>query len=176
MYTVFKKSAAASAVRCLLSALIPIVVGLAFGGVLIYAKEILTIVKVTAILAIIGSAWMTLKLFGEAVAYMRSGEEWRVEITQQHLLWHSPVQDLMQSFQVPLNHISALRRITYIAKNSKTSPKNNYFIELHTGQTIKIDDQISGIGPRKVFKALGEIGVPFHEDIERLGSSTRIGF
>lgn len=176
MPVVFTKSAAASALTRGLSALVSLIVGVCFIAVFLLVSDLHLAVKIAIVPAVIISAWITIKLIREAVRIFQSGETWRVEITDQHLLWHSPVQELMQSFQLPMNQLKTVRRICYLAKNSKATPRNKYFIELHDGRAVEIDDQISGIAPRKVFKALGEIGIPFQEDIERHGADYKVSF
>jgi len=173
---VFTKSAAASALTRSLSALVSLIVGACFLAVHFFVPDLHLAVEIVSGLVVIISIWMTFKLIREAIGIFQSGEAWRVEITDQYLLWHSPVQEIMQSFKLPMNNLKTVRRICYLAKNSKVSPRNKYFLELHDGDAIEVDDKLSGISPRKVFKALGKLGIPFHEDIVRHGADYKVSF
>lgn len=61
-----------------------------------------------------------------------------------------------------------------VKKNSKISPKNQYFLDLKNGSTLEISDQLSAIPPRKVFQALADVGIEFIESTERSGPT--VGF
>jgi len=174
MPVIFTKSAANSALTRSLNALISLCVGVCFLVVHFFVSDLHLAVEIVIGLVVIISIWMTLKIICEAIFIFQSGDAWRVEITDQYLLWHSPVQEIMKSFKLPMDNLKTVRRICYIAKNSKVSPRNKYLIELHDGSVVEIDDQISGIAPHKVFKALDKLGIPFHEDIERHGADYKV--
>jgi len=173
MSKVFTKSAAASAFSRFVSALCAIAVGMCFGGVLFYVTELPFIVKGLVILAISISLWIAFKRIRDAIGHLRSGQPWRVEITEQTLSWQAPSQDTMQSFELQLQDMKAVRSVCYINANEKNATTHNYFIELINGRIIGIGQKTSAIAPMKVFKALAEMGIPFRQDEEIIGFKSK---
>ena len=102
MPIVFTKSPMASALEQGAYLLIALLVGLAFGSLFFLLDDMAMTVMIASGLACLISAWMSVKLIGEAISILKTGRAWRVEITSNSLVWDSPVQKIMKSFEVRL--------------------------------------------------------------------------
>jgi len=174
MPIVFTKSARASAMEKALMALVSLIVGGGFAALIILLDDLHIAVIIAAGLAVLLSIVMTVKIIGEAIAVLKSGQEWRVEITQTTLNWYSPVPEIMQSFSVPLNHIRSVRRVFTQHRSKNQTATNKFYIEFTNGQSFELKEQMSGISPMKVFKALEGVGVDFIQDREIVGSRLKL--
>jgi len=174
MPIVFTKSARASAIEKALMALVSLIVGGGFAALIILLDDLHIAVIIAAGLAVLLSIVMTVKIIGEAIAVLKSGQEWRVEITQTTLNWYSPVPEIMQSFSVPLNNIRSVRRVYTQHRNKNQTATNKFYIEFINGEFFELKEQMSGISPMKVFKALEGVGVNFIQDKERVGSRLKV--
>ncbi len=157
-----------------LTALIVLLVGASFASLLILLDALPILVRISAAAAVCIAAIVFLKMVREALSTLRSGQSWRVEITDHTLIWASPVPEIMASFEIALNDIEKSRRVMTVKKNSKVSPKNQYFLDLKDGSSLEISDQLSAIPPRKVFQALADVEIEFIESTERSGPT--VGF
>ncbi|MDH5528830.1 MAG: hypothetical protein OEY05_02245 [Paracoccaceae bacterium] len=169
MPVLFEKSAAALARAKIFSAAIVLLAMAAFGSIFVLLEDLPTVVSIVAAGAMVIGALVFLRIVKEAGDILKNGKPWRVEITDTKLIWGSPVATIMEPFEVYLNDIRVTRRIFVTQKNSKVSPKNKYFIDLHDGTSIEVSDQLSAIEPRKVFKALETQGIEYQETTSRQG-------
>jgi len=96
-------------------------------------------------------------------AFLGASGGWRVEITDETLRWDSPMEDLQKSFEINLNKIKYVEsiRIEEAKAGLEESPhgRNRYVIHMNSGPNIQPRDDISGIWPYRVFKALEKHGV-----------------
>ncbi|WP_192963698.1 hypothetical protein [Phycobacter azelaicus] len=171
---VFERTAQSIARGKMFSASIALVVAVAFGSILALVDDLPIIVSTAAL----GSAAIGLVIFfkivKEARDVLKDGRSWRVEITENKLIWASPVDHIMKPFELNLDDIRGTRRLFIIRKNSKVRPKNEYFIDLRDGSSMKISDQLSAIPPKTVFEALQERGIDFQEETLRQGDNLKI--
>ncbi len=166
MSVVFTKTAEESAKGSFLGAAFVTVVGGLFVGTFFLAEGLPTFAKVILLgVGLLSFLWVR-SLIREGRSYLRSGRDWRVEITDRKLSWQSPVQEIMASFEIPLSNIQAVRHVrTRRSQRSGSGYRDAYTIERHKGETIKVSDQISGIQPDVVFTALQEAGVPYEKEV-----------
>ena len=174
MSIVFEKTAAASAVGSGVNAVIAAIVGGVFAGILWRVEDLPLYVKVICVIAVLISVLMVLKITSEAITYLRRGEGWRVEITDETLSWSSPMPEFMESFLLPLSKIRGVRRELHIRKNSKAPSKHKFYIDLIDGSSLEIEYRLSAINPVKVFKALEQKGVTYTKDVIRTGANVRL--
>ena len=170
MSVVFTKSARASAMEKVAMVFVALVVGACFAGLVILKKDLPLAVLIASGLAVLCSIWMTIKLIRETIAVLKSGEEWRVEINQHSLSWYSPVPDIMQSFQVPLTSIQSVQRVYTKYKGSGRNATNHFYIHFTNGQAYELKEQLCGISPMKVFKAIEDYSIPFIQETKSAGS------
>jgi len=173
MSVVFTKSPLASALEKGLLAIVAIVVGAVFAAVSILTEDPPLILWIVSGLIVLCSVWMTFKIIGEAISILKSGQEWRVEIDSTHLSWHSPAPEVMESFSVRLADIHTVRHVYTQYRNSKRSPSNDFFIEFTNGYVMELKEQMVGIPPIKVFKALQDKSINFIQEQKFSGSKIK---
>jgi len=164
MSVVFTKTAKSSAVGSFQSALFVATLSCVFGAVALLIEQLPIVMKV--IFACVGFAtlfWVA-SLIRQGLRYLKSGKDWRVEVTSRKVSWQSPVHETMASFELPLADIQTLRHVATKVGTRNAGPSHDYTIELRNGDVIDVSDQISGIHPEKVFEAMLENGVPFERE------------
>lgn len=174
MPIVFTRSAVSMAVEKFAYLAVAVIVGLVFTSVFWFVEMPPTIVKIAAAIAVVIALVMSIKLLKEALAILRDGRNWQVEITDEKLSWFSPLPDQMESFEVKLSDIASVQQQLIRYKNSKKSPKTTFHIKFLDGQKQEIHPQLSGINPAKVFSALEAKGIEFVSNTEIRGAKFRI--
>ncbi|MFQ1701306.1 hypothetical protein ACJ5NV_12005 [Loktanella agnita] len=120
-------------------------------------------VHIASAIAVLIALGMIVALVREIRAVLASGQDWVVKITENALIWDSPVPEQMQPFTLALTEIAKTRRTMTHYRNSDKSADNIWEILLHDGPPLKIDEQLSGINPEKVFNALAQRGITFEK-------------
>jgi len=161
MSIVFTKSAKRLALEKTFFLLVVVIVAGAFVSVFFLKDNVPMPVKILIVLALSVAIWMFKTIFREIIQVLKSGEDWRVEISDTMLKWHSPVPEQMQSFELTLSEIQSIQFIMTRYRNSRRSPKKQYLIESTRAGTVELDPQLCGINPQRVFKALESKGVSF---------------
>lgn len=164
MSVVFTKTAKSSAVGSIQSALFVAIVVCVFATVALFVEDLPTFVKFVFATVSFALVFWVASLIRQGIRYLRSGKDWRVEITNRKLSWQSPVQETMTSFDVLLSDILSLRHVMMKTGSKRGARSHDYTIELRNGTVIEVSDQISGIHPEEVFEAIHEKGVPYAKE------------
>lgn len=164
MSAVFTKSAKSSAIGSFQSALFVCIFICVFGSIALFAKELPTFVKVIFAAFAFGFVFWVISLIQQGLRYLKSGKDWHVEVTDHKLLWQSPVQETMASFEVLLSDILTLRHVVAKTDSKRGTRSHDFTIELRNGEIIEVSDQISGVHPKEVFEAIHENGVPYAQE------------
>lgn len=175
MSVIFSKSAKRLALEKLVNLLVVTVVGAVFGSLFFVVSDLPWPVRTAAVVAVIISIWMFQRIAREITQILKKGEDWRVEITDTKLTWYSPVPEQMQSIELALSQIKATHFIHTRYRNSKRRPRKEYHIETVDGGIVKLDPQLCGINPHRVFKAMEEQGVKFESNVHVEGAKVSIG-
>ncbi len=175
MPIVFEKSAKAQAFEKGLFLLVAIIVGAVFGSPFFMDIHLGLMWKIIIGVTIGISILLFIKLIREIIEILKTGESFRVTITEQELSWFSPVPKLMESFTLKLSDIRAVHRLITRYRNSKRSNKVEFKIETAKGEMFELKPQMCGINPHKVFKALEGKNIPYHVNTTTEGPKLKIG-
>jgi hypothetical protein len=173
MPVVLTRTARSAATDSLTGASIVALVGSIFAAILLFADDLPTFAKVVMAGAVILCLLWMISLVRRAIAFLRAGRDWRVEITDRKLSWQSPLQDVQKSFGVPFSNIKTLRHVRTKTGSKGTRYTDRYTIELKKGGDIKLSKNVSGVNPEDVFQAMHEKGVPFVQEVIRTKAQHR---
>ncbi|WP_299731092.1 hypothetical protein [uncultured Tateyamaria sp.] len=174
MPIVFTRTATSLALEKFAYLAVAIVVDIAFLSVFWIVELSPMIVKAASAMAVLIALFISIKLLKEALAILKDGRKWQVEITDDQLSWFSPLPDQMEPFEVKLRDIASVQKKIIQYKNSKRSPKTTFHIEFTDGRIQEINPQLCGIHPAKVFSALEGKGIKYVSGTERRGSNSMI--
>jgi hypothetical protein len=174
MPVVFTRTATSLALEKFAYLAVTVIVGLAFTSVFWIAEMPHILVKIASTIAVVIALFMSIKLLREALAILKDGRKWQVEITDDKLSWFSPLPDQMEPFEAKLRDIASVQQKLIRYKNSKRSPKTTFHIEFTDGRIQEIHPQLCGINPAKVFSALEAKGIEFVSSTENRGSKLKI--
>lgn len=104
-----------------------------------------------------------LLIFVSALRYFFAKSNWRVEISNDKLKWQSAAEHLQKSFQVQLSDIDYVQTVVEVntSRRGKGPRSASNLIHLKSGKVITVREDISGIWPHRVFKALEKHGVDY---------------
>lgn len=105
----------------------------------------------------------SLFFFVLSFTYWKRNRNWRVEISQDTLLWSSPISIAQASFSVKLKEISNLRRRRIKEQGSEIDFYFEYFIDFHDGTAKRINTGSDRIDPGEVFIALSSLGIAYEK-------------
>ena len=144
-----------------------------FIGPILLVEGLSTMALIGLIFGAIIALLLAFMVIREIVGVLSSGESWWVSVSDNQLIWHSPVEKQMNSFSIDLIDVQSVQRHKTRFRNKKRNPKIEHFINLGSGKTIKIDGQKSGINPSKVFDELEKRGLRFDKTEEWKGSEVK---
>ena len=144
-----------------------------FAGPILLVEGLSTMALIGLIFGCIIALLLAAMVTREILAVFSSDESWWVSVSDNQLIWHSPVEKQMKSFSIDLVEIQSVQRHKTRFRGSKRSPKIEHFINLGNGKSIKIDAQKSGINPSKVFDELERRGLTFDKTDEWKGSDVK---
>jgi len=170
----FVKTAKQFALEKCLLVFVCVVLVACFAGVALFVQNLPILALVACGFACLIAGGLAIKIVGEIKGVLAAGLDWKVTVSDKTLNWVSPVPEQMKSFSVSLADIAHVKQLTTRYKNSKRTPKIEYLIERTDGKTIKLDRQMSGIAPRKVFEELKRRGVLFELDTVVKGSKVMV--
>jgi len=175
MPIIFEKSAISQAFEKTVHLFVAVIVGVVFGSPFFMKIDLDMMWKIILGVAVIISILMSMKLTREIIETIKSGEAWRVTITDEELSWYSPIPDQMESFVIQLSDIKAVHRFFTRYRNSKRSPKVEFKIEFTNGEMLELKSQMCGINPQKVFKTLEEKNILFEVHTLTEGPKFKVG-
>ncbi|MEO9696788.1 MAG: hypothetical protein ABJH43_13865 [Tateyamaria sp.] len=171
--TRFEKSSRSIAAEKSIHLAICIVGALMFAGPILLVEGVSTMALIGLIFGSIIALLLAVVVTREILTVLSSDESWWVSVSDNQLIWHSPVEKQMSSFSIDLIEIQSVQRHKTRFRNSKRNPKIEHFINLGSGKKIKIDGQKSGINPSKVFDELEKRGLRFDKTDEWKGSGVK---
>lgn len=164
MASVFIRTAKSSATTSYLLASVSILVGSIFVAAGIFADSVPMLGAIGfSVVGLLAYCW-GLSLFRSARSYLKSGRDWRVEITNIGLSWQSADENVMASFHVAFKEIELLRHFRIRRGGKSQGYRDSYTIELNSGESIELSSNIPGIRPALVFEALEEEGLPIERE------------
>jgi hypothetical protein len=153
---------------------VAVIVGLVFALIFWFAEDLPMIAKAFLLFAVAIALIVSVVQFRHARAILKDGRDWQVEITDEMLSWFSPIPEQMESFEVKLSDIASVNQKQIQFRNSDRTPDTTFHIEFTNGRRLKIDPQLCGINPVKVFRALENKGIEFTFTTETKGSKVGI--
>ena len=174
MPIVFTRSATSMAIEKYVSLAVSVIVGLVFALISWFAEDLPMFAKAFFLFAVTIALILSVAMFRQARAILKDGRDWQVEITDEMLSWFSPIPEQMESFEVKLSDIASVHQKQIRFRNSDRAPKTTFHIEFANGRQLKIDPQLCGINPIKVFRALENKGIEFVFSTETKGSKVGI--
>lgn len=169
MPVVFTRSATSMAIEKYVSLAVSVIVGLVFALISWFAEDLPMVAKAFFLFAVTIALILSVAMFRQARAILKDGRDWQVEITDEMLSWFSPIPEQMESFEVKLSDIASVHQKQIRFRNSDRAPKTTFHIEFTNGRKLKLDPQLCGINPIKVFRALESIGIEFALSTETKG-------
>lgn len=154
--------------------MITVVVGVIFAAVALAVPDLPVLVIIGCVFGVLIAGVIGLKLMQEIRSVLAANQSWVVTVSDDLLKWESPVPEEMASFSTLLDGIDHVEQRRTRYKNSKRSPKTEFFIHFKSGEHRSLHPQTSGIYPDKVFKELQNRSVRYEQTTVEGGAKIAI--